>query len=34
MKYTDFEKFILYRPIMYDVLLDELTCFETMNSDS
>ena len=23
---------ILYRPIMFDMVLDELTCFETMNS--
>ena len=29
-----YQDYILYRPIMYDVVLDELTCFETMNSPS
>jgi len=27
-------EYILYRPIMYDVVLDKLTCYETMNSSA
>lgn len=27
-----FIDYVFYRPIMYDVVLDELTCYETMNN--